>query len=68
MHHIVALSKGGTDETANLVLLCESCHQDADVGLLKPARVYRGRTVLRGGSVRNGVRFYRAPLTPTPLP
>lgn len=28
VHHIVALSKGGTHESTNLITLCELCHYD----------------------------------------
>lgn len=57
VHHIVPLSKGGSDEPENLALMCSQCHDDADAGLLKFARTFRG----------TGRSWYRTPLTPSPL-
>lgn len=34
MHHIVQVKDGGTDDPANLVLLCPNCHKAAHVGIL----------------------------------
>lgn len=34
LHHIVSLSKGGTDTTVNLISLCPNHHRLADRGLL----------------------------------
>ena len=34
IHHIIPLSKGGTSEWENLILLCPNCHKKADVGVI----------------------------------
>lgn len=31
-HHIIALSKGGTDEIDNLILVCSNCHSKIEKG------------------------------------
>lgn len=35
IHHIVPLSKGGTNELSNLVALCERCHENKHPHMLK---------------------------------
>ena len=43
IHHIVPVSKGGSDAYDNLILLCPNCHKKADLGLI-PAEQLKERT------------------------
>ena len=43
LHHIIPRRIGGKDDTENLVLLCEKCHQSLHQILLDPVIEYLGK-------------------------
>lgn len=42
VHHVIFRSKGGSDEQANLITLCHTCHKDLHEGKIKPN--FKGKT------------------------
>jgi RRXRR protein/HNH endonuclease len=56
VHHIQFRSQGGSDEQANLVTLCKTCHDGLHAGTITLKRPGKQKGALRHATQMNGIR------------
>jgi hypothetical protein len=57
VHHIVFRSQNGSDEEANLLTLCKTCHDGLHAGTITPKRTGKKRGTLLHATQMNSIRI-----------